>query len=92
MNSFQIKVVALSMEKEILEQGLVHVNNLSVWGEVGLLRQEVQEFKASLVYIVKTLDSKKGGIQLWGVVFEAMLRAVNSRPRANFSLFCRLLL
>lgn len=54
---------------------------------VGLLRPEVQEFKDSLVYI-----AQKRGIQLLVVVFEAMLRAGNSRPRANFSLFCRLLL
>lgn len=72
------------MEKETLEQGLVHISNLSIWGGVGLLRQEVQEFKDSLVYI-----AQKRGIV---VVFEAMLRAGNSRPRANFSLFCRLLL
>lgn len=75
------------MEKETLEQGLVHISNLSIWGGVGLLRQEVQEFKDSLVYI-----AQKRGIQLLVVVFEAMLRAGNSRPRANFSLFCRLLL
>lgn len=75
------------MEKQTLEQGLVHINNLSIWGGVGLLRQEVQEFKDSLVFI-----AQKRGIQLLGVVFEAMLRAGNSQPRTNFSLFYRLLL
>lgn len=88
MNSFQIKSSGSIYGKGDPRAGSgTHQYSQYLGVGVGLLRQEVQEFKDSLVYI-----AQKREIQLLVVVFEAMLRAGNSRPRANFSLFCRLLL
>lgn len=89
MNSFQIKSSGSIYGKgdPRAGSGTHQYSQYLGGGVVGLLRPEVQEFKDSLVYI-----AQKREIQLLVVVFEAMLRAGNSRPRANFSLFCRLLL
>lgn len=43
------------MEKETLDLDLVHINNPSIWDGVGVLRQQVQEVKVSLVYITRLL-------------------------------------